>query len=102
MPDFRIAEQARSEILDAFDYFEQQQEKLAKRLAGLIRDALHVIVEHPDRWPLIHRHFRRYRIDPFKYALIYEVLGDGSINVVAFWHLSRSERRLQRRLGDAS
>ncbi len=100
MPRYRISEEARAEILDAFDYLRQQSPELPKYLSRLIRGGLAEIAEHPRRYPYYVGKYRKYRLDPFKYALLYREMPDGNVNVASFWHLMRDERRLRSRLED--
>jgi plasmid stabilization system protein ParE len=96
---FRIVPRARADFLDAFEYLESQQRGLAKRLSTLIRIALFEIRDHPNRFPKLRGRYRRYRVSPFKYAIVYFVDADATIVVEAFFHLMRNPKRLDDRLG---
>jgi plasmid stabilization system protein ParE len=92
---------ARAELLDALEYLEEQQAGLGKRLAKLTRQTIIDIRDHPERFPVVHGRYRRARVDPFRYAIVYAEEEDGGIFVVAFFHLSRNPKRLRRRLGES-
>ena len=94
----RLDPAARAELLDALDYLEQQQAGLAKRLAKLTRQVMADIRDYPKRFPVVHGRYRRARVDPFRYAIVYAEEDDGGIFVAAFFHLSRNPQRLRRRL----
>lgn len=85
-------------MLDAFDYLELQQNGLARRLAVRIRDAVLMIRTTLLRFPIYHGQFHKYRVDPFKYALIYRLNADDSVLIASFFHLSRNPDRLRRHL----
>lgn len=53
----RITPAARSELLEAFNYLESQQQGLATRLSHLLRTALRNILAHPLRQPVISEGF---------------------------------------------
>jgi hypothetical protein len=86
-------------MLDAFDYLEAQQAGLSKRLATLVRVAMLEILSHPHRQPKVFADFRRNRVDPFDYAIVYSVEADGVVHIAAFFHLRRNPAGLRRRLG---
>lgn len=89
---------AKAELLDAFDYLEQQQKGLARRLAIKVRDATIKVRTTPLSFPVYHGQFRKYRVDPFKYALIYRLNADDSILIASFFHLQKNPERFQQYL----
>lgn len=98
-PSVRFDPVARAEFLDALDYLEGQRAGLGRRLARLTHAAVNEIRDHPQRFPVVRGPYRRYRVDPFRYAIVYTVEADGGILVVAYFHLSRNPNRLDERLG---
>jgi hypothetical protein len=56
------------------------------------------IRDHPKRFPVVQGRYRRARVDPFRYAVVYCEEPDGAIFVAAYFHLMRNPARLRRRL----
>jgi toxin ParE1/3/4 len=84
--------------LAAMEEFEAAFEYFAARdivIAGDFHDAVHAAVsqieQSPQRWPEIEPGLRRYRLDRFKYSLVYRVLSD-HVQIIAVAHLSREPR----------
>jgi hypothetical protein len=94
----RIHLAAGAEMLDALEYLRSESPGLPKRLGACVRLAVRAVVENPDRYPVLVAPYHRYRVDPFKYAIVYKRCADGVIEITAFYHLMRDPKRLIERL----
>jgi len=72
----RFSEIANNELVDACDWYEQQQEGLGLRFKSAVRDAAHQIARTPSLFPVELEDVRRYVMTRFPYTLRYVVRGD--------------------------
>lgn len=72
----RFSEIANSELADARDWYEQQQEGLGLRFKSAVRDAARQIARTPLLFPVELDDVRRYVMNRFPYTLRYVVRGD--------------------------
>jgi len=72
----RFSEIANSELADACDWYEQQQEGLGLRFKSAVRDAARQIAQTPLLFPLELDDVRRYVMTRFPYTLRYVVRED--------------------------
>ena len=94
----RIHPDAQLELDDAMEYLDGQREGLSDMLESHVDAALDQIIDWPNFYPFIYKEFRKFRVDPFKYAIVYRVSQDNVINIAAFWHLMQDEATLRRKL----
>ncbi|WP_416211093.1 type II toxin-antitoxin system RelE/ParE family toxin [Nitrospirillum sp. BR 11828] len=92
-----LTPQARAEYIEAIEWYRQQAPGLDKRLRAAFTDIRKRIADGPLRFPAATADTRRARLRDFPYLVIYRLAGD-TVQVVAFFHTSRSPRRWQRRM----
>jgi len=80
---------AHQELVEAYEWYESEQEGLGKEFSREIYVVLEELAEHPLRYPIIYPRARRRVIKRFPYAIIYEIKPD-HIFIVAIMHTSRS------------
>jgi plasmid stabilization system protein ParE len=75
--------------------YEQEREGLGERFVLAVDKAIGDVVAHPLRWPLmlsvpeelgVHRRL----VEGFPYAVVYRILRDGSVEIVAVMHGKQS------------
>jgi plasmid stabilization system protein ParE len=79
---------ALAEMIEAANYYDEQQINLGREFENAIEAALTTISDSPKAWP---RHFgdiRRYFLKRFPFAICYHVSGD-DLTVIAVMHLRR-------------
>lgn len=69
-----IKESARKGAVDAFLYYEDQQEKLGDRFLDKMELLLNDISRHPKLYPEKYKQFRQALIKPFPYLIIFEII----------------------------
>jgi toxin ParE1/3/4 len=79
---------AEVEMEEAYDFLESQRVGLGDEFVAELEIAIHRVAETPNRWPEQAPGFRRYRLNKFKYSLIYRIAA-GQAQIVSVWHLSR-------------
>jgi plasmid stabilization system protein ParE len=79
---------ARLEIIEAFDWYENESVGLGIRLQAEIDRQLLRIADHPQQFPKLLGDVRRARLQRFPYGLFFRELG-GNVQVIAFFHFSR-------------
>ncbi len=84
----RFAELANDELVDACDWYEQQQTGLGLRFKDAVRDAAQRIARTPLLFPVDLEDVRRYVMNRFPYTLRY-VLRVDEVWVVAVSHHHR-------------
>jgi plasmid stabilization system protein ParE len=84
----RFSEIANSELIDACDWYEQQQAGLGARFRNDVREATLRIARSPQLFPIEREDVRRYVMNRFPYALRY-VLRDEEVWVMAVSHQHR-------------
>ncbi len=86
----RVLDEALAELLVATKWYDLQRDGLGDELLEAINDALTLIQESPNAWPVMpgSRGARRYVCKGFPYAVFYTIHSE-SIWVVAIAHTSR-------------
>ena len=79
---------ANQELLDARDYYDDQQFGLGKEFILSVRQECRRIAKSPNIWPVIRGNIRKYHINRFPYK-IYYVVRTNDIFVLAIAHHSR-------------
>jgi toxin ParE1/3/4 len=93
--EFHVA--AQGELFDAIAYYESRAPGLGEQFYGEVRRILSSISEHPEIGKPIWSTRRRFLLGRFPYAIVYRVLEDGSVRVLAVMHLRRRPGYWQRR-----
>jgi plasmid stabilization system protein ParE len=84
----RLVPAARLELLEAYNYHEEQQVRLGHDFAVEVSEAVKEIVRHPLACPPRVGGTRRCRLKRFAYGIVYRVLKT-EIRVLAIMHLHR-------------
>ena len=80
---------ARRELDDAALWYESERRGLGEQFLAEVEQALALVLEHPERFPDVHRGLRRIRVRRFPYSVIYRVVGN-DIVVHAVFHARRN------------
>ncbi len=86
--DIVFSEGAREEILQAYEYYEEQVSGLGEDFVDAIARAAGFVKRFPEVSRLIAYPYRRYLMPRFPYGLIY-LVGEERITVLAVAHLMR-------------
>lgn len=82
--------EVKPELGSALAYYEEQQEGLSSRLLQDFELAITDIVANPEAWPQFDDDiYRRHQLSHFPFAVIYRILPDSTIRVIAVMHLHR-------------
>lgn len=92
----RFLEPARSELDDAFEWYEMEQRGLGRRFLGEIQTALRRITVFPDSCAVISPGLRRCMTRTFPYMLVYGLEQD-TVVIVAIAHMHRKPHYWQGR-----
>jgi plasmid stabilization system protein ParE len=99
MMRIRFSEIANNELVDAFDWYERQQDGLGSRFKNAVRDAARQIARTPLLFPVELEDVRRYVMNRFPYTLRYVLRGD-EVWVVAVSHQHRRPDYWVERIND--
>lgn len=83
---------AEADIEQAYQWYESQRAGLGEAFLLAVKDAIDIVVAHPDRFPVMHRDTRRVLLRRFPYALYYRSLAEGIV-VIACFHGRRDPER---------
>lgn len=91
-PHFHPA--ARTELIEAIEEYEQQREGRGAAFDAAIGRAITKILEAPERWPLARRAPERlgtrgYMLKRFPYDVIYRLVGEDELKIIAIAHHKR-------------
>jgi plasmid stabilization system protein ParE len=67
-----LTSEAKADIRDAYDYYEEQDHGLGDDFLGCLESAFLQIAHHPTRYPVRFDNFRRILIRRFPYADYFE------------------------------
>ena len=79
---------AKTELIEAIDYYEDCQPGLGLEFAKEIYSTIHRIIQYPKAWSLLSKNTRRCLTNRFPYGIIYQIL-DKEILIVAVMQLNR-------------
>lgn len=83
-------EVAESEFVEAIDYYNEQSEGLGYEFAAEVKRTIDRIIQYPGAWPKLSTRTRRCRTDRFPYGIIYQVIREDRILIVAVMHMHRN------------
>lgn len=73
MRSLRVRKLARAEITAAFDWYLRHSPTAAQRFLDAVDEAIALILEAPERQPIIRGRLRRILLRRFPYAVYYKV-----------------------------
>jgi toxin ParE1/3/4 len=79
---------AESELLDAVEFYENQQPGLGRRFSREVRATIQQICNHPLAWEKMDANTHRCLTNRFPYGVLYRIKED-QIRVIAIMHLRR-------------
>lgn len=91
--------EARLEVLEAVTYYHSCQDGLAVDFYRQFQKAEREVIEWPEFWKPVGDGYRRKNLERFPYAIIYHLLPEGVVEVVAVIHQMRKPGYWQEREG---
>jgi ParE toxin of type II toxin-antitoxin system, parDE len=95
--DFHFHRLAAQEFRAARSWYAHRSRGTAGRFVVAVDRALHQISEDPERWPFCDARHRWVKVKKFPYLLIYRLVAENLLAVVAFAHASRRPGNWRRR-----
>lgn len=89
---------ARTELIDAQDWYENQIPGLGPRFMAAVDAAIERIRTNPVQFPVIYKNIRRALLRRFPYALMFVIEPDDTLVVIACFHGSRDPAQWQNRM----
>jgi plasmid stabilization system protein ParE len=80
---------AEQELIDAVTYYEEQRPGLGIDYLEEVEDAVDFLTQYPEAGPKVQGFVRRLILPRFSYSLLYVVLGNGRIRILAVAHHKR-------------
>lgn len=84
-----IKDPVNKEITEAFDYYEEKQDKLGYSLLDAIQESLRELKLNPLGYQIKYSAYRTKLVRPFPYVLIYEIIGK-EIVIYQFFNVKKS------------
>lgn len=84
-----IHPEAQLELMEAAEYYEDQQPGLSDRFLDMMQSAVERIGTNPTHWPKDSQGRRRMVVHKFPYIIIYRVQHDCVYIILTFAHTSR-------------
>ena len=88
MFDIQIQSEALDELQEAFQWYENEQSGLGLKFIQSFEQACQQLQQHPQHYTGINEHFRRIRLHPFPYLVVYEI-AEQSVIIIAVRHAAR-------------
>lgn len=98
-PRFVVRPEARDELLEAQQWYEERAPGLGPAFARAVDVAVDALRRAPEQFPKVHGDIRRVLLRRFPYAVFYHA-DDDEILVLAVLHLARDPARWQSRRRD--
>jgi plasmid stabilization system protein ParE len=89
--------EAQHEIQEAFDWYEERNEGLGAEFLRAADACLSGVQRNPEVYQIVHGEVHRALLRRFPYALFY-LIREGTIIVLACFHVKRSPADWQRRI----
>ena len=99
MNELFVSDDAKGDIKDGAEYYENQQTDLGHDFVDKIEEALIRIQQNPKQFPAIYREVRRVLVGRFPYQMLFFVKGV-KIVVFAAFHTSRNSDKWKNRADD--
>ena len=91
---FRV--EARHDIQEAYDWYEERSEGLGERFLAAVDECLDRVADDPRTFPAVHADVRRAFLQRFPFAILYRIEGE-FITVLGCFHGRRNPRTWQER-----
>ena len=96
---FRFHPEALDEYRDATLYYAERDPLLAVRFVEAVEDAIHRILDAPQRWRVLDDDVRRCLTHVFPYGILYTIEAD-YVLILGVMHCSREPGYWRHRLAD--
>ena len=87
-----IKEEAKTEIINAYNWYESKQNKLGERLISVLDDYFSIIKKSPKQFPKVLNDMRQATIKNFPYIIIFKIENNDVI-VFAVFHSSQNPEK---------
>lgn len=89
MPPIIFHPDVKEEIQHSFSWYQEQSKGLGYEFIHELEESFSSIQSLPSTWPKMGQHHRRYILSRFPFSVIYKLLPNEEIHVVAVMHNNR-------------
>lgn len=89
---------ARTELIDAQDWYENEAPDLGRRFRVAVDAVIEQMSANPRQFPVVYKSLRRALLRSFPYALMFAIEADETLSVIACFHGSRDPAHWQKRM----
>jgi plasmid stabilization system protein ParE len=93
----RFTQTARSDLIDAQDWYEGESPGLGRRFRTEVDAVTERMSGNPLQFPVIYKNVRRALLRRFPYSLFFVIADNASLLVIACFHASRDPANWQER-----
>lgn len=94
-----LRQEASVEYVDAFDWYEEQQEELGEKFKRAINAKLNLICNNPYHYKSSYKNFREAVVGKFPFLIVYTVdEGQKLVTIIAIFHTSRNPKKKLRKI----
>ena len=81
--------EVKREIKESFDWYQEQSLGLGHEFTQELKEAIDSVSSLPSAWTKMGQTHRRFVLSRFPYSIIYKIIENREISVVAFMHNQR-------------
>lgn len=89
---YRFLSPALAELAEAAEFYGERVPGLGADFVDEVDAAINRILQFPEAWSRLSEGFRRCSLRRFPFSLIYTLLDDGEVLIVAVFHHSREPK----------
>jgi plasmid stabilization system protein ParE len=94
--DLIIRPEAETELVEAFEWYDQRREGLGSQFLLSVDAVLQAVARNPIQYPQVFKAIRRAILHRFPYAILF-IVDDTRISVLAVFHVKRDPRQWKKR-----
>lgn len=96
--NYRLSEEAESDVYDSYLWYEKQQEGLGEDFLNSIEAASQAICRSPETYPIHYKNIvRAFVVNRFPYLILY-ILNKNTIDVIAVFNTNQHPKKWKKRL----
>jgi plasmid stabilization system protein ParE len=94
--NYNLSQEAEDDMLEAYIWYEQQQEGLGEEFLESLDEARLSIIRNPATYPMRYKKVRAFLVNRFPYLILY-ALERKNINVISVFNTSRDPQVWKKR-----
>lgn len=96
--DILIAAEAQQDIDESFLWYEEQEQGLGARYYTVLIKVLDKLSNNPAHYSFLHEQYRHVVLPVFPFHVIFKIISETEVLVLAVWHSSKNPEGLFKRM----